>query len=93
MRDFAPCKGAFRNCRAISSLRALKHFISFDCRYRKEKRLWQKGKKWYYCYYVDDASGNLVQKECIGTESKVETEKLLRKAMEEYESKKIMQTT
>ena len=53
----------------------------------------KKGKKWYYRYYVEDASGNLVQKECIGTESKVETEKLLRKAMEEYESKKIIAKT
>ena len=35
----------------------------------------------------------MVQKECIGTESKVETEKLLRKAMEEYESKKIIAKT
>lgn len=50
----------------------------------------KKGKKWYYRYYVEDASGNLVQKECVGTESKSETEKLLRKAMEEYESKKIV---
>lgn len=41
----------------------------------------KKGKKWYYRYYVEDASGNLVQKECVGTESKSETEKLLRKAM------------
>lgn len=49
----------------------------------------KKGKKWYYRYYVEDASGNLVQKECVGTESKSETEKLLRKAMEEYESKKL----
>ena len=46
----------------------------------------KKGKKWYYRYYVEDASGNLVQKECVGTESKSETEKLLRKAMEEYET-------
>ncbi len=29
-----------------------------------------------------DASGNLVQKEFTGTESKIETEKLLRQAME-----------
>ena len=38
----------------------------------------KKGKKWYYRFYVEDASGNLVQKECVGTESKSETEKLLR---------------
>ena len=41
----------------------------------------KKGKKWYYRFYVEDASGNLVQKECAGTESKSETEKLLRQAM------------
>ncbi len=40
--------------------------------------------------YVEDASGNLVQKECAGTESKSETEKLLRQAMEDYESKKFI---
>lgn len=33
---------------------------------------------------------NLVQKECAGTESKSETEKLLRQAMEDYESKKFI---
>jgi integrase len=36
---------------------------------------------------VEDASGNLVQKEFAGTESKSETEKMLRQAMEDYESK------
>ena len=45
----------------------------------------KKGKKWYYRFYVEDASGNLVQKECAGTESKSETEKLLRQAMDDYE--------
>ena len=45
----------------------------------------KKGKKWYYRFYVEDASGNLVQKECVGTESKAETEKMLRKAMDDYE--------
>ena len=34
----------------------------------------KKGKKWYYRFYVEDASGNLVQKEYAGTESKSETE-------------------
>ena len=34
----------------------------------------KKGKKWYYRFYVEDASGNLVQKEFAGTESKSETE-------------------
>ncbi len=50
----------------------------------------KKGKKWYYRFYVEDASGNLVQKEFTGTESKSETEKLLRQAMEDYESKKFI---
>ena len=50
----------------------------------------KKGKKWYYLFYVEDASGNLVQKEFAGTESKSETEKLLRQAMEDYESKKFI---
>ena len=38
----------------------------------------KKGKKWYYRFYVEDASGRLVQKEYAGTESKSETEKMLR---------------
>ena len=50
----------------------------------------KKGKKWYYRFYVEDASGNLVQKEYAGTESKSETEKLLRQAMEDYEAKKFI---
>ena len=50
----------------------------------------KKGKKWYYRFYVEDASGNLVQKECVGTESKSETEKLLRQAMDDYEKKKFV---
>ena len=50
----------------------------------------KKGKKWYYRFYVEDASGNLVQKECAGTESKSETEKLLRQAMDDYEEKKFI---
>ena len=50
----------------------------------------KKGKKWYYRFYVEDASGNLVQKEFTGTESKSETEKLLRQAMEDYEEKKFI---
>ena len=53
----------------------------------------KKGKKWYYRFYVEDASGNMVQKECAGTESKSETEKLLRQAMEDYESKKFIAKT
>lgn len=50
----------------------------------------KKGKKWYYRFYVEDAAGNLVQKEFAGTESKSETEKLLRQAMEDYENKKFI---
>ncbi|MCH5186503.1 MAG: site-specific integrase [Oscillospiraceae bacterium] len=50
----------------------------------------KKGKKWYYRFYVEDESGRLVQKEYAGTESKSETEALLRKAMEDYESKKFI---
>ncbi len=50
----------------------------------------EKGKKWYYRFYVEDASGNLVQKEFAGTESKSETEKMLRKAMEDYDAKKFL---
>ncbi|MEE1005956.1 MAG: tyrosine-type recombinase/integrase [Acutalibacteraceae bacterium] len=50
----------------------------------------KKGKKWYYRFYVEDESGNRVQKEFPGTESKSETEALLRKAMEDYEVKKFV---
>ena len=50
----------------------------------------KKGKKWYYRFYVEDASGNLVQKEFAGTENKSETEKLLRQAMEDYEAKRFV---
>lgn len=50
----------------------------------------KKGKKWYYRFYVEDASGNLVQKELAGTKSKSETEKLLRQAMDDYDSKKFI---
>ncbi len=79
-----------------------KHFISSDCpnatevAFAKRERIMakgsvrKKGKKWYYRFYVEDASGNLVQKEFTGTESKSETEKLLRQAMEDYEEKKFI---
>ena len=50
----------------------------------------RKGKKWYYRFYVEDASGKLIQKEYAGTESKSETEKLLRAAMDDYDSKKFI---
>ena len=50
----------------------------------------KKGKKWYYRFYVEDASGKLIQKEYAGTENKCETEKMLRQAMDDYESKKFI---
>ena len=50
----------------------------------------KKGKKWYYRFYVEDESGKMVQREFAGTESKSETESLLRKAMEDYEAKKFV---
>ena len=31
----------------------------------------KKGKKWYYRFYVEDASGKMVQKEYAGTEPKI----------------------
>lgn len=53
----------------------------------------KKGKKWYYRFYVEDASGNSVQKEFPGTESKSETESMLRKAMADYEEKQFVAKT
>ena len=50
----------------------------------------KKGKKWYYRFYVEDESGRQVQREFAGTESKSETEALLRKAMEDYAAKKFV---
>lgn len=50
----------------------------------------KKGKKWYFRFYVEDESGNRIQKELPGTESKSETESLLRKAMEEYENQRFV---
>ena len=50
----------------------------------------KKGKKWYYRFYIEDESGKQVQREFAGTESKSETEALLRKAMEDYEEKKFV---
>ena len=50
----------------------------------------KKGKKWYYRFYVEDESGRQIQREFAGTESKSETEALLRKAMEDYEAKKFV---
>ena len=53
----------------------------------------KKGKKWYYRFYVEDASGKLIQREYVGTESKSETEKLLRQAIEDYEEKNFVAKT
>ena len=53
----------------------------------------KKGKKWYYRYYVEDASGNRIQKECVGTESKSETEKMLREAIKDFEEKQFVAKT
>ena len=53
----------------------------------------KKGKKWYYRYYVEDASGNRIQRECVGTESKAETEKLLREAIKDFEEKQFVAKT
>ncbi len=50
----------------------------------------KKGKKRYYRFYVEDESGRPVQREFACTESKSETEALLRKAMEDYEAKKFV---
>ena len=38
----------------------------------------KKGKKWYARFYIEDESGRKAQKEFVGTESKSETEALLR---------------
>ncbi len=45
----------------------------------------KKGKKWYFRFYIEDQNGNRVQTERVGTESKAETESMLRKALQEYE--------
>ncbi len=50
----------------------------------------KKGRKWYARFYIDDESGKKVQKEFVGTESKSETEALLRKAIVDYEEKKFV---
>ena len=47
----------------------------------------KKGKKWYARFYIEDESDRKVQKEFVGTESKSETEALLRKAIADYEEK------
>lgn len=48
----------------------------------------KKGRKnWYYRFYIEDENGKRRQIERVGTESKAETERMLRKAMDEYENK------
>ena len=49
----------------------------------------KKGSKWYYRFYVKDEYGNTVQKEFAGTENRAETERLMRKAMTEYEEQRL----
>ncbi len=51
----------------------------------------KKGKKWCYRFYVEDASGNRIQKEMPGTESKSETEALLRKLWTNMKIKHLLQ--
>ena len=49
----------------------------------------KKGKKWYGRFYIEDESGRKVQKEFAGTDSKAETEAMLRKAIADYEEKAV----
>ena len=48
------------------------------------------GKKWYYRFYIEDETGKSVQKEFVGTTSKLETKALLRKAIADYEQKNLI---
>ena len=50
----------------------------------------KKGKKWYGRFYIEDESGRKVQKEFAGTDSKAETEAMLRKAIADYEEKQFV---
>ena len=51
----------------------------------------KKGKKWYYRFLCGGMQVvTWFQKEFAGTESKSETEKMLRKAMEDYDAKKFL---
>lgn len=50
----------------------------------------KKGKKWYARFYIEDESGKKIQKEFAGTESKAETEAMLRKAIADYEEKRFV---
>ena len=50
----------------------------------------KKGKKWYGRLYIEDERGSKVQQEFAGTESKAETEAMLRKAIADYEEKQFV---
>ena len=50
----------------------------------------QTGYKWYYRFYVVDEYGNRSQPEFPGTESKSETEALMRQAIADYEAKQFI---
>lgn len=47
-------------------------------------------KKWYYRFYITGENGKPKQIERAGTESKAETERMLRQAIEEYENKRFV---
>lgn len=48
--------------------------------------VFKRGKKWYYMFDIDDDSGRRKQIKRAGTESKSETEQLMRTAMKQYEN-------
>lgn len=50
----------------------------------------QRGGKWYYRFYVEDESGNRVQKEFNGGRTKRETETMLRRALSDYETRQYL---
>lgn len=50
----------------------------------------KKGRKWYYRFYIKDENGKIIQKEYVGSTSKRETEQLLRKAIDDYESGRLL---
>lgn len=45
----------------------------------------QKGRRWYYRFYMADGSGRMVQREFAGGETRLETEAMLRRAVSDYE--------
>ena len=76
-----------RLCRADS------HHRRQQQEYLSKGSVRKKGKKWYARFYIEDESGRKVQKEFVGTESKSETEALLRNAIADYEEKKFVATS